>query len=402
MKLYKCFRMALNMVLHSKLRSWLTILGMVIGVASVISIVGIGEGLNQQITDSLGVLQADIITITPGYSKSKSFGPDRGRNKDKDSSSSSSNPLTNKDIQILKGINDVSLINPEISGKVSLQYLGKNGTVSLNGVDQKVYSQIATTIDIRNGRNLNPSDYNVILIGGKLADSYFDKPILINQLLTIEGKSFRVIGIINDSSTSITMPISTSWDILDKTKYEYDSIQLKIKNVDKLNETQATITTSLMRSRHVNAKTQDFSVRTNSASNNTRQSMISTLTTFLTAIASVSLIVGAVGIANTMFTAVLEKTRDIGIMKSIGARNADILIIFLLNAALIGLVGGIIGVILGYGISSILTSIGLTSIIKINTIFITLGIAIAVGMISGFIPAINASKLNPVEALRRD
>lgn len=398
MKLHKCFRMALNMVIHSKLRSWLTILGIVIGVASVISIVGIGEGLNQQIQDSLGSLEADIITITPGFSQAKSFGPERH---DKEVSSSSTDPLTNKDVQALKGIGEISLVSPIISGNVNLEYLGKKGSVSLTGVNTKVYTQLKS-LSISDGRNLGPSDLNVILIGGRLASDYFEKTIKINQLLTIESKSFRVIGILNDTSTSIIMPIESAFTVLDKTKYEYNSIQVKIKNADILNKTKSDIETKLLRVRHLDESKKDFTIRTNADSNNTRQEMISTLTTFLTAIASVSLLVGAVGIANTMFTAVLEKTKDIGIMKSIGARNSDILIIFILNSALIGLVGGIIGILIGFGLSSVLTMIGLTSIVNIKTVITTLAISIVVGMISGFIPAINASKLNPVDALRRE
>ncbi len=401
MKLKKCFKMALNMVLHSKLRSWLTILGIVIGVASVIAIVGIGQGLNQEINNNLGDLQADLITITPGYSSAQSFGPP-GRGGFGDSSSSNQDPLTKKDVQTLRGISNIDLINPQISGSVDLTYLGEEGSVSLTGVDQRVYYEL-TTDEIAQGRMLSSSDSNVIVIGGRLASSFFDKEIKINQLLSIEGRSFRVVGILDDTSTSILMPIDSAYDVLDsKTKDEYDQIQVIIDNVEELNETELEIITDLMRSRHVNEDSRDFSVRTNDASNDFRQELTSTLTTFLTAIASVSLVVGAVGIANTMFTAVLEKTKDIGIMKSIGARNEDILLIFLFNSALIGFVGGVLGVIIGMILAVGLSVLGLTSIVTLKSIIITVGISILVGMLSGFIPAINASKLTPVDALRRE
>ncbi|MCA9486655.1 ABC transporter permease [Candidatus Woesearchaeota archaeon] len=404
MKTTKCFTMALTMVLHSRLRSWLTILGIVIGVASVISIVGIGTGLSQQVNSNLGQLEADIITISPGYSKAQSFGPPgRGGGTFGETSSSNQDPLTNKDIQTLKGISNIELINQQVSGSVDLTYLGEKGTVTLTGVNQKVYYEI-TNDEVSEGRLLQPSDSNVIIIGGRLASGYFEKEIKINQLLSIEGRSFRVVGILDDTSNSIIMPIDSAYEVLEnKEKNEYDTIELKVKDVDKLNETEEEIVTKLMRSRHItNEDDRDFTVKTNAESDSLRQEMTSTLTTFLTAIASVSLLVGAVGIANTMFTAVLEKTKDIGIMKSIGARNEDILIIFILNAALIGLVGGLIGVAFGYLFSLVLTYVGLTSIIAVKTVFVTLGVSIAVGMISGFIPAVNASKLDPVIALRRD
>ena len=199
MKLNKCFKLALNMVLHSRLRSWLTILGIVIGVASVISIVAIGDGMSSQLESQMGVLEADIITITPGYSKAITFGP--GRDHDLTSSSASDAELTNKDIQTLKAIYDIELISPKISGSVEITYLGKKGKVTLTGVDQKVYSKISST-DILEGRNLDSADANVIIIGKRLAQTYFEKPIGINQMLTIEGRNFRVVGILDDSSTS--------------------------------------------------------------------------------------------------------------------------------------------------------------------------------------------------------
>ena len=401
MKFHKCFRMALNLVLHSRLRSWLTIIGIVIGVASVITIVGIGNGLSSQIQSNLGILNADIITISPGYSKAVDFGPpDRGTSTS--SSSADQEPITNKEVQILKSINNIEYINTKISGSVDIYYSGKEGKATVTGVNVDVYSKISST-KILSGRNLDGADSNVIVIGNNLATKYFEKEILINQLLTIEGRTFRVIGILDDNSNSIIMPINSAYEVLsDKTKFEYDTIEVKVKNADILNETEKLITTKLMRSRHVDEKTQDFTVRTNAQSNTTRAQVMTTITTFLTAIASISLIVGAVGIANTMFTAVLEKTKEIGIMKAIGARNNDILLIFLLNAALIGFAGGILGVAIGYLLAYILTSAGLVTIISLSTVMITLLISIAVGIISGLIPAINASKLDPVEALRRD
>ncbi len=387
------------MARHSKLRSWLTILGIVIGVASVIAIVAIGEGLSNQIQSNLGTLNADIITITPGFSRAQTFG---GRQTTITTSSSNVVTLTRKDVLALKTIPQIDLINTKISGNVEISYLAKKGTLNLQGVDTNVFSKISS-IKILKGRNLGPSDSNVILIGNNLATKYFEKEILLNQLITIEGKSFRVIGILDDNSNSIIMPINTAYDLINnKEKFVYDSIELKVKNPDNLNETEEIIKNTLMRSRNVNEKNIDFTIRSNTSANTTRQDMINTLKTFLTAIASVSLLVGAVGIANTMFTSVLEKTKEIGIMKAIGARNMDILTIFLLNAGLIGMIGGIIGICLGILISTILNSAGIPSIINLQIIIITLIISIFVGMISGLIPAINASKLKPVDALRRD
>lgn len=399
MKLIKCLRMALNMVLHSKLRSWLTILGIVIGVASVIAIVGIGDGMEAEINSQIGDLDGDILTITAGYSKA-SFGP--GRHNDNGGGTASNDEITKRDLQVLKGISDIDEMYTTISGSVDVKYLGEEGSVTLKGVDQKTYSKVSST-DFLTGRNLDPADSNVILIGEKLATEFFEKEIGINQMLEIEGKAFRVVGVMDDSSRSIIMPINMAYTIIDDSEKDiYDSIVVKVKDVDNIDLTEETITKKLMNSRHVNENDQDFTVSSNAAINEMRSEMLSTMTTFLTAIAAVSLVVGAVGIANTMFTSVLEKTKEIGIMKAIGARNPDIMYIFIFNAGLIGLVGGLIGVALGYLLGIIVGMLGMSILISTGTVLITISISIGIGMISGIIPAYNASQLKPVDALRTD
>lgn len=408
MKFIKCLKHAFYIVLHSKLRSWLTILGVVIGVASVIAIMSIGGGMQESMNEQLGDLGGDILTLSAGYSRGmKMFGgPPRGEGGS--SSASEEEPVLDRtDLQALKAIPDIEVIDTNIKGDVEVSYLGKSGSVSLTGVDQKVWSRI-TTLEIKEGRMLDSADQNVIVIGGKLSESYFDKPLGINQMLTIEGNVFRVVGIIDDTSTSIYMPLQMAYQVLeDKENNVYDSIVIKIKNEEQLDEVIEKIESKLMLVRHVTEKTKDFSLTSSKKMQETRSEMMSTMNTFLVAIAAVSLIVGAVGIANTMFTSVLEKTKDIGIMKAIGARNRDILLIFLLNAGLIGLVGGILGVILGVILSGALPAmmgeirmLSGGTFVSLNSIIIALSVSVVIGIISGIIPAYQASKLKPVDALR--
>jgi putative ABC transport system permease protein len=405
MKLSKCLKHAFNMALHSRLRSWLTILGIVIGVASVVAIVSLGAGMEQSIESQMGALGGDIITITPGFSRG---GPMGFRGESTGTRATSEEPvLTRTDVQVLRGIPDIALIDTQIRGDVNVSYMGKSGTVSLSGVDQKVWSQI-TTEEIRNGRMLDSADYNVVVIGGNLADSYFDQPLGINKMITIEGTAFRIVGILDSESNTIIMPVQMAYQLLDeKEKDTYDSIVVKIRNEDDLDEVIDKIKNKLMISRHVTEKDRDFSISSNKQMTEMRSEMMSSMNTFLTAIAAVSLLVGAVGISNTMFTSVLEKTKEIGIMKAIGARNRDILAIFLFNAGLIGLAGGILGVILGIILSGALPSLmGGTPMsrggtyVSLNIIMIALSVSISVGLIAGFIPAYQGSKLKPVDALR--
>jgi putative ABC transport system permease protein len=410
MKINKCFKHAFNMVLHSKLRSWLTITGIVIGVAAVIAIVSMGEGMQQTLNAQLNALGGDIVTVSPGFERGGGmFGMRGGGGGGAAQATTNQIVLGRSDYQALRSLPDILLIDTEINGRVNISYLGKTGKVSVAGVDQKVWSQITTTT-IQTGRMLDSADQNVIVIGGRLASSYFSQPVGINKMVTINSGSFRVVGILNDQTTSVYMPIQMAYQVIpDKTNDIYDTLVVKIRDQNQLDDTITKIQNKLMISRHVTQNTMDFSVSSRKEMQQARAATMSSMSTFLLAIAAVSLIVGAVGIANTMFTSVLEKTKEIGIMKAIGARNADILLIFLFNAAFIGLVGGIIGIILGTILSGFLPALignlpmmrG-TTIVSLNSIIMALSVSVTVGVLAGIVPAYQASKLKPVDALRHE
>jgi len=412
MKINKCFKHAFNMVLHSKLRSWLTITGIVIGVAAVIAIVSIGAGMQQSMNAQLNALGGDIVTISPGFERGGGGGFDRGGG----GGGGSSGPqavtkeivLARSDLQALKGLPDIALIDTNIRGSVDIYYLGKKGKVSVTGVDQSIWSQI-TLSKIKTGRMLDPADQNVIVVGGRLAATYFDQPLGINKMVAINGSAFRVVGILDDQSNSVYMPIQMAFQVIpDKTNDIYDTFVVKIKDENLLDETITKIQDKLMTARHVTAKNMDFSITSRKEMQQARADTMSSMNTFLLAIAAVSLIVGSIGIANTMFTSVLEKTKEIGIMKAIGARNGDILLIFLFNAAFIGLVGGILGIILGTILSGYMPELmgglplgrGGAAIVTFNSIAMALSVSVSVGILAGLIPAYQASKLRPVDALR--
>lgn len=411
MKLGKCFKHAFNMVLHSKLRSWLTITGIVIGVAAVIAIVSIGDGMQQSLNAQLNALGGDIVTISPGFERGGGFFQMRGGGGGGGSSGPQATAkeivLGRSDVQALKGLPDIALIDTNIRGSVDVSYLGKKGRISITGVDQSVWSQI-TTSKIKTGRMLDSADQNVIIIGVRLASSYFDQPLGINKMTMINGSAFRVVGILDDQSNSIYMPIQMAYQVIpEKTNGIYDTLVVKIKDENLLDKAITNIQDKLMIARHVTQKNMDFSVSSRKEMQQARADTMNSMNTFLLAIAAVSLIVGSIGIANTMFTSVLEKTKEIGIMKAVGARNQDILQIFLFNAAFIGLVGGIIGIVLGTILSGFMPALmgGLpmargTTIVTLNSITMALSVSITVGIIAGIIPAYQASKLKPVDALR--
>lgn len=404
------FRLALNMLLHSKLRSWLTIIGIVIGVGAVVGIISLGEAMQTSVQGSLSTLDLAHITITPGYSRAQQGFGGGGFNR----GTTTTVELTNKDINALRGIADIKYISGQISGRVNVSYNAQSASLSVTGVDPQVWKYM-NTITLDSGRLLEPADNYVAVIGSGVATGIYKKNIGVNQIITVDGKSVRVIGILTSQGggedNQMYMPINAAINVItDAQKNVYNSIQIEAQSPDVVDSATATITQKLMISRHNNKpEDQDFTVSATKSIASTVTGLINSMTLFLGAIAAVSLLVGAVGIANTMFTSVLEKTKEIGTMKAIGAKNKDILMIFIFNSAMVGFVGGIFGVILGSALSIFFPMLGLTILrggagtgISFSPTLMFYGIALAVfvGVISGAVPAYRASKLKPVDALR--
>jgi putative ABC transport system permease protein len=425
MKLEKSFELALNILIHSKLRSWLTILGIVIGVAAIVAIVSIGEGAQASVNSRLSGLGADIATVTLGHSRAGTVEFGRGREEGSSVTTSKSLNLTEKDVQAIKSVIGVLYVNPILSGRAQLTYLAQTASISVNGVDPFAWSNIDTN-DLAQGRKLNPGDSGVIVISDQIATRMFKTQIGVNQMVSIEGHLFKVVGVLASTSSgfgggggTVYMSIDDAKTVLsisEGTSIDTDnlnSIQFKVDNADNIEAIVNATQEKLMNTRHLLGKSPDFTITDSKQLQTSIASVTQTFTLFLAAIAAVSLIVGAVGIANTMFTAVLEKTKEIGIMKAIGARNFDIMTIFLLNSALVGFVGGLIGAIIGSGISAALPNLlgrglipgmggvtGVKTVIPVWLLVSSLLVAVAIGMIAGAIPAYRASKLKPVDALR--
>jgi len=208
------------------------------------------------------------------------------------------------------------------------------------------------------------------------------------------------VGILTEGRT-VYMTQNDAWKVTDTNINVFSSIKAKVKDTEKMQETIDELTSSLRLSRKVTEKTQDFSISSSLTMQEQVNSMLNTLTLFLAAIAAVSLIVGAVGIANSMFTSVLEKTKEIGILKALGSTELEIMELFLFEAALFGLVGGTIGIILGLIVSALLSVfVSLNTFVSIDLMLLSLGLSIGIGVVAGLIPAKAASKLRPIEALR--
>jgi len=410
-RIAKSLNLALNILIHSKLRSWLTIIGIVIGVAAVVAIVSLGEGMQQSIESRLGDFGADIITITPGGSQATSgFKGMRSQETSKTTSSTAEN-ITKRDIQIIQSVGKIDVVYGSVFGSGSIYYLGESTSKTITGVDPVAWKAV-TTSELESGRFLGPSDYSAVVVGSKIAEGTFKQPLAINRVITIEDKSFKIVGILAEGTetNSIIMPINAARDTIGGIGDEkFSSITVKVSDEQYIDQVMGAIDDKLMLSRHVNEKTKDYSISSSKELQENISDITGTMTMFLGAIAAVSLLVGAVGIANTMFTSVLEKTKEIGIMKSIGAKNRDIMLIFVLNSALVGIVGGILGIALGSGISALIPLLGIrmmgpggmmNTIISPKLLGVALLIAVTIGVVAGAIPAYRASKLKPVDALR--
>jgi putative ABC transport system permease protein len=415
MKLKKSLKIALNIILHSRLRSWLTIIGIVIGIAAIVSIVSIGQGAQRTLEQNLNSLSADIITISPGFSRAMGHeaGFREGGSPSGSEITTTSKNLTVRDLMALKSVPNIEYIMGVISGSADTSFLGKSARTSIQGVNTAIWKDIVST-ELSSGRYLIQGDVNVVVVGGRIASSIFTD-IQINRQINIEGKPFRIVGILKESGNSddsrIFMPIENAVDVLEnKDEKNFDSITVKIKDISLTDDTVSQLTKKLMLSHGIlQENKKDFSVNSLKSMQERVSSTLSSMSLFLTAIATISLIVGAIGIMNTMFTSVLERTKEIGILKAIGAKNRDILTIFLLNSGIIGLIGGILGVILGIIGSGIIgqlaagVSMGRASFSTYVSPTVIIGVfllSIAVGLIAGAVPAYRASKLKPVDALR--
>jgi putative ABC transport system permease protein len=413
MKYSDIVRFSFQNLTHKKLRSWLTILGIVIGVASFVALVSIGEGATSQITSRLGGLGADTITVSAGFSRAAT---DRGFEFGGGGSSATSKNITESDARIIKTTPGVLYVDGTVSERADMTYVGQTASVNVQGVDTSVWRYMMTTT-LSSGRYLTTGDANVIVIGSNVA-TLFKQAVTLNSIVSIDGVSFKVVGVLaatqnigpgGGGDSGVYMPIQTARQIFDLDSVKLSSISVKVSDATQIQTVAGDIEQRLLVTRRVTNSTKDFTVTTAAALQSQISSVSSTLTLFLAAISTISLLVGGIGISNTMFTSVIERTKQIGILKSLGMTDGEIMKVFLTESGLLGLIGGLVGAVIGvvasFGISELglrLLGGGVSSIASINISIILFGVAFSfvIGALSGVFPARRAAKLQPVEALR--
>ncbi len=416
MKLFDIFRLSLSHVKKSKMRTWLTIIGIVIGVAAIVAIISIGQGMQQSVQERLKSLGADLITVSPGYSRASGGGFRMGRG-----GGSAGINLTDRDVNAIKQVPGVLYVNAMVSGESSVQVGSENTSVRVTGVDPVAWRSMITT-DLESGRYLQPGDSNAVVVGNSLAHGTFLNDLTLNKPITIGGKTFKIVGILassgggfggggSDNGVYMTSTYAREVITTNVPLNTYTSIMVKISDPTLADQLTQEITNKLMPERHVNPRTLDFTVTAFADIQQQIQSVTQTISLFLTSIAAVSLLVGAVGIANTMFMSVMERTKQIGLIKALGGTDNEVMKVFLIESGLFGFVGGILGIIFGIVVSMMISVAGIraigmggggamTPVITPELLVFALAFSVLVGVISGVVPARTAAKMNPVEALR--
>lgn len=385
--------LALKSIRHRKLRSWLTVIGIVIGVAAIISLITLSRSLENTIETQFEEFGANRILIS-----AKGFqGP-----------GTLSEGLTTNDVETIEKISGFDYVIPGIFRSAEVVYKTQVGFTLIGAIPAEYYEEFYkdTGIEIEEGRNIKEDEKNVAIIGVRVAQDMFSKEIHVGDKIKINTQEFRVVGIVEEiGNAQDDNQISISLDdarILFVEEQGVDVIIAQVQSSQEIPELQKEIEQELEKKRDDT----NFQVLTAAQILEQINQVLGIMQIVLIGIAAISLIVGAIGIMNSMYTSVLERTKEIGIMKAIGAQNKDILTIFLIESGLIGLVGGILGTLLGIALALAIgpfsQNAGFTLIITIEPLVIFFGLifASAVGILAGIVPAYQASKLKPIDALR--
>jgi len=405
-KLIDIVAYSLKSLAHRKMRAWLTVLGIVIGIAAVISLMTLGQSFSDSVNKQLSALGSNTIFITPAAESSGGFGsapinPTAGK-------------LYDKDAERIKRVPEVSDIARILTSRATVGYREKNLTATVIGVEPGVFEK-TTALKMASGRFLQDNDRRVVVIGDKVAYDTFGtrNTLSINSVILIKGVKYRVIGILEKSGggfgysntdTGIYIPFSEAREMF-KTNLaptEVQAMVLSIREGSDMAEVVDKIKNELDASHKVKPENRDFSVIDPASIQKAVSSVLSMITVFLGAIAGISLLVGGLAIASSMFTSVIERTHEIGVLKAIGAKRGDILGIFVIEAGAIGGIGGAFGVLIGMGVAYAATVFGLPSVVGLPLIIFGVAFAVVIGLLSGFVPARNAADMTPVDALRYD
>ncbi len=388
----------------NKARTGLTMLGIIIGIASVIAMTAIGQGAQNSVTEKIESMGANLVMVSPGAQRS--FG---GPN----SSRGGAKTLTLEDADAIESqVNNISDVVRVVSSQQQVVATGTNTNTSITGTE----SSYGIVKDVEMSEGFFISDQNVLniskvaVLGSTTRDDLFgeDETDIVGEKIRISGTEYTIIGVAKSKGGSgmtnaddiVYIPYTTAQRYLTGNKY-LSTINVSAKNSEDSTQVQEEITSLLLNRHNKTTDTADFTTMNQADMIETTSDIIGTFTILLAAIAGISLLVGGIGIMNMMLTTVTERTREIGLRKAIGAKKKDINNQFLIEAIMLTFIGGILGVVLGWLIAFGVDYSGITETqVSIGSVLLAFGVSAFIGIIFGYYPARRASNLNPIEALR--
>jgi putative ABC transport system permease protein len=410
MSIFEAIRSALSAIGANALRSALTMLGIIIGVAAVIAMVAIGSGARERVTSQIKSLGANLAIIQSGNVTQGGVRLGAG----------ASSTLTDEDASaVLREVENVVAAAPVITTRAQTVYQGTNWSTQITATDLDFFT--AREWDVAEGRLFEPEELRrgeiVAIIGQTVARNLFGEQNPLEQQFRIRNVPFKVIGVMaskgqsalgQDQDDVIFVPLDTGRRRIVGRNYARDrsvqTIMVKFASEDAIAPGIEQVG-ALLRQRHrlTEGQDDDFIVRNLTEIANTATAAATTLSWLLAAVAAVSLLVGGIGIMNIMLVSVTERTREIGLRLAVGARKRDVLAQFLIEATTLATIGGAVGVALGVSAALTIASIaGWPSVVRAETILIAVGVSGMIGVFFGFYPAHQAARLDPIEALRRE
>ncbi len=391
-------RFAVNGLKRRKVRTWLTLISIVIGVSLVVTLVSVGDGLKKSVAEQIDKFGADNVIIIPGSGDITSIATQRVL----------TGHLWERDIERIKSVPGVDAVDGMVFAmRTTITYKGKSISSPVFGMTSPHIFDYVKTYRIAKGRYLKPGDKHVALVGYLFAHDLFDQPIDVGSTIYINGVKYRVIGVLDyiggmneQDDMAIIIPYDEVREFAKDELLDDEVHMIYVHTTGDTNRTVELIKQQLRNSHHVSKDEEDFSIITADTMKEEVDKILNSITLFLGIISGISLVVGTVGIINTMYMVIIERTRELGTLKALGAKNKHILTSLAIESWLIGLVGGVIGVVVGIIFTNIWSMFGLPSSVSPALGIEAIMIASLIGVVGGLIPGRRVLRLDPTEALR--